>query len=104
MKKAIILFSAMVIAAATQAAQITWGSGLTTLPNGSTAGRNDVSAYVFVLDGKTTYDNLDLTKAWGNYMKDDGTTKSNPDATGKTGRTGYTPLPLKTRTEAQKLS
>ena len=55
MKKLMILAAAVVTTVAANAAAITWGSGTITLPGGDTAGKDAVTAYLFMVD-KSTYD------------------------------------------------
>ena len=53
MKKLLITLCAGVVAALAHGASVTWGSGAISLPNGSSAGAGDVTAYLFVIDSAT---------------------------------------------------
>ena len=55
MKKLMILAAAMVATVAANAAAVSWSSGTITLPGGTQAGKNDVTAYLFNVE-KSVYD------------------------------------------------
>ena len=54
MKKLMIAFAAVAMAASVNAAAVTWGSGTIAMPGGTQAGKGDVTAYLFNVD-LTTY-------------------------------------------------
>lgn len=47
MKKIIVAFAVVAMAAIANAATVTWGSGTIALPSGTQAGKGDVTAYLF---------------------------------------------------------
>ena len=109
MKKAIAFALAAFAAVAVNAATIKWASGTITASNGRTANAgaipaqgveaNIVKGYLFLVD-QTTWDAIDYTTmtdaqlqaAIGNYIKDDGTPKSDPAASGSSTKKGVIEL------------
>lgn len=53
MKKLIILAAAAMLSAVAGAAQVKWGSGTITKADGTTAGKNTVTGYLFLVDSIT---------------------------------------------------
>lgn len=53
MKKLMIALASVVMAVAANAAAVTWSSGVISMPNGGTAEKGDVSAYLFLVDAAT---------------------------------------------------
>ena len=57
MKKLMILAAVAMVSAIASAAQMKWGSGTITLADSTTAGKDAVTGYLFLIDS-TTYDTL----------------------------------------------
>ena len=95
MKKLMILAAAVVATVAANAAAITWGSGTVALPSGADAGKDAVTAYLFMVD-KSTYDTFaaytDATKLSDDIYSSYKGSLASADATKNTTKKGVATL------------
>lgn len=101
MKKVLTIVVAIMVAAITQAASITWGSGTLYVPDATTgafssqkanAAAYKVSASVWILASEAEYNSLDLAKAYETYV----TGGIAATATGATTKTGVANISIET--------
>lgn len=100
MKKVLTIVAAVMVAAITQAAAITWGSGTLYVPDATgafssqkaNAAAYKVSASVWILAGEAEYNSLDLATAYNTYVVGG----IAPTATGATAKTGIASISIDT--------
>lgn len=100
MKKVLTIVAAVMVAAITQAASITWGSGTLYVPDAtgafSTSKANAstrlVNASVWILASEADYNSLDLATAYNTYVAGG----IAPTATGATAKTGLVGVTIET--------
>ena len=96
MKKLMMLVGAMVASLNVSAAAVNWASGTITLQGGATAGKGDVTAYLFELT-KAEYDALSADKVYDTYKG----SLASADATKSSTAKGVANLSSKTTTYGQ---
>lgn len=100
MKKVLTIVAAVMVAAITQAAAITWNSGTLYVPDATgafssqkaNAAAYKVSAFVWILAGEAEYNSLDLATAYETYV----TGGIAATATGATAKTGIANVTIDT--------